>query len=74
MADRFGVVRGLSSEDTCARYLLHCSYGGFPDGTVFHPDPLDERACRAEVEMHPKAEEWVLRFSWRRPQPVHVRD
>jgi hypothetical protein len=73
VGERFGVVRGFSSEDACARYTLHCLYGGFAEGTVFHPDPLDERACLMRVERDPEEDEWVLRFSWRSPQPVHVR-
>lgn len=74
MPERFGVARGLSLEDACARYTLHCLHGGFAEGTIFHPDPLDERACLAAVERDSAAGEWVLRFSWRRPRPVHVRD
>jgi hypothetical protein len=67
MPERFGVARGLSLEDACARYTLHCLHGGFAEGTIFHPDPLDERACLAAVERDSAAGEWVLRFSWRAP-------
>lgn len=67
MGERFGVLRGLSPEDACAQYTLYCLNSRFADGTAFRPDPLDERACLAEVERDEKAEEWVLRFSWHAP-------
>lgn len=67
MAERFGVVRGQSTEDTCARYALHCLRSGYPERGAFHPDPLDATACLERLEPDPDAGEWVLRFTWRPP-------
>lgn len=59
MTERFGVVRGLSSEDTCARYTLHCLHGAFAEGTIFHPDPPDARGCLAAVGRNSPGGEWL---------------
>jgi hypothetical protein len=67
---RFGVVRGLSSADAYSRYALLYFRSRFPEGTVWRPDPLDERACLAEVRREGKPGDWVLRYSWRQPEPV----
>ena len=71
MNQRFGVVRGLSSGDAYSRYALLYFRSGLPEGTVCRPDPLDESACLAEVQREGETGDWdwVLRYSWRLPEP-----
>lgn len=69
MAERFGVIRGLTPEDVFARYALHCRYGGFAEGTAWSPDPLSLRSCVAAVQRDADTGEWVLSFAWREPRP-----
>jgi hypothetical protein len=68
MNERFGVVRGLSSEDAYSRYALLFFGSRSPDGTVWRPDPLDEHACMGVVERDEEAGDWILRYSWRPPK------
>lgn len=69
MNDRFGVVRGLSSEDAYSRYALLYFGSGCPEDTVWRPDPLDERACVGEARRDEERGDWVLRFSWHQREP-----
>jgi hypothetical protein len=69
MNQRFGVVRGLSSGDACSRYALLFFGSGSPDGTVWRPDPLDERACLDALRRDDETGDWILRYSWRPPAP-----
>ena len=64
MSERFGMVRGLSSEDVCARYGLLVFGGGFPAGTLWSPDPWDQSACLAAARQDEERGDWILRFSW----------
>lgn len=68
MNQRFGVVRGLSSEDAYSRYALLYFGSGSPDGTVWRPDPLDEGACLEAVRRDEDTGDWILRYSWRPPE------
>jgi hypothetical protein len=44
MSERFGVVRGLSSEDVCARYGLLSIGGSLPADTILRiPEHRDHR-------------------------------
>jgi hypothetical protein len=68
MSERFGVVRGLSSEDVCARYALLAIGGDHTAGTRWSPDPWDHGACLAAASQD-ENRDWILRFSWRLRDP-----
>jgi hypothetical protein len=72
MNQRFGVARGLSPDDAYSRYALLYFRSGSPDGSVWRPDPLDERACLEAVRRDESAGDWILRYSWRLPEPAGV--
>jgi hypothetical protein len=65
MSERFGMVRGLSSEDAYSRYALLYFGSGATQGEVWRPDPLDEGACIVAARRDDETGEWVLRYSWR---------
>jgi uncharacterized membrane protein YphA (DoxX/SURF4 family) len=65
MSERFGVVRGLSSEDAYSGYALLYFGSGATEGHVWKPDPLDERACIGAASYDDATREWTLRYSWR---------
>jgi len=64
MSERFGVVRGDSSEDAHSRYALLYLRSDATEAHVWQPDPLDERACIAAARRD-ESGDWVLRYSWR---------
>lgn len=70
MNQRFGVARGQSPGDACAVYALFALGGRFPDGTVWRPDPFDDEACLRQVERDEHSGGWLLRYSWRVPEPA----
>lgn len=70
VSERFGLVRGQSPEDACARYSLYALNSGFPAAVVWAPHPLDQRACLARVRRDADTGDWILRFSWRGPMPI----
>ena len=63
MSERFGVVRGLSSEDAYSMYALLYFRSDVREGTIWRPDPLDEDACIAAAQRDERTGEWVLRYS-----------
>ena len=65
MSERFGVVRGLSSEDAYSRYALLYFGSDAREGAVWRPDPLDADACVAAARRDDETGDWVLRYSWR---------
>lgn len=71
MSERFGLIRGQSPEDACARYSLYTLNSGFPATVVWSPDPADQGACLALLRRDADTGDWFLRFSWRAPD-VHV--
>ncbi len=73
MSERFGVVRGLSLDDVCARYGLLSIGGSLPAETIWSPDPWDPRACLTAAHQDEERGDWVIRFSWRPPAAVRPR-
>jgi hypothetical protein len=70
MSEHFGVVRGLSSEDACARHGLLSIGGSLPAETIWSPDPWDQSVCLAAARQDEAREDWIIRFSWRPPAAV----
>jgi hypothetical protein len=64
LKQRFGVARGLSPDDAYSRYALLYFRSSFPERTVWRPDPLDQKACLAEVRRDGETD-WILRYSRR---------
>lgn len=71
MSERFGLIRGHSPEDACARYSLYTLKTGFTAALIWSPEPTDKGACLARLRRDADTGDWFLRFSWRAPD-VHV--
>ena len=65
MNERFGVVRGLSSEDAYSRYGLLYFSSDVRDTAVWRPDPLDKDACIAAARREDGTRDWLLSYSCR---------
>jgi hypothetical protein len=70
MSEHFGVVRGLSSEDVCARHRLLSIGGSLPAETIWSPDLWDQSACLAAARQDEERGDFIIRFSWRPPAAV----
>jgi hypothetical protein len=71
MTDRYGVVKGLSTEDAYAEYVLFSQWTGWLGRADFDPDLRDEAACLARMTWDEPGRCVVLRFRWRpREAPV----
>jgi len=73
MKELVGVVRGVSSEDACARYVRLYLRSGSHDRAAWRPDPSDRRACLEAVRSEAATGHWTLRYTWRPPGRIAPR-